>query len=73
MDLITFTASSTVRNFVDVVGTEIGSARVACIGPITAGTARDAGLPVDVQAQTYTSPGLAEAIRAHVTHNQTSR
>lgn len=65
VDLITFTASSTVRNFVDLVGTEIGPSRVACIGPITAGTARELGLPVHVQAESYTIPGLVAAIRQH--------
>jgi uroporphyrinogen III methyltransferase / synthase len=62
VDLITFTASSTVRNFVESVGTEIGSARVASIGPITSGTARNAGLPVQVEASEYTIPGLTSAI-----------
>lgn len=62
IDLLTFTASSTVRNFVELVGTEIGAARVACIGPITAATAREVGLPVDVEATEYTVAGLLEAI-----------
>src|SRR5690606_37824221 len=46
VDLITFTASSTVRNFVELVGGEIGAARVASIGPITSATTRELGLPV---------------------------
>lgn len=62
IDWLTFTASSTVRNFVSALGTEVGGARVAAIGPITAGTARDLGLTVDVVAEEYTVPGLIEAL-----------
>jgi uroporphyrinogen III methyltransferase / synthase len=62
IDLITFTSSSTVRNFVEAVGTSIGRARVASIGPITSATARELGLEVAVEAAEYTIPGLVEAI-----------
>lgn len=61
VDLLTFTASSTVRNFHDMVGSDVNGARVAVIGPITARTARTLGLPVDVEADEYTIPGLVEA------------
>lgn len=64
IDWLTFTASSTVRNFVSLLGTEVGGARVAAIGPITAGTARERGLSVDVVAEEYTVPGLLEALVA---------
>ena len=60
---MTFTASSTVRNFVDLVGADVGGAKVASIGPITSGTARELGLRVDVEAAEYTIPGLVRAIR----------
>ena len=63
VDVVTFTASSTVRNFVDLVGADVGGARVASIGPITSGTARELGLAVDLEAEEYTIPGLARAIR----------
>jgi uroporphyrinogen-III synthase len=36
--------------------------RIACIGPITAQTARDLGLRVDIIAQEYTTRGLVDAI-----------
>lgn len=62
VDAVTFTSSSTARNFVALAGREIGSARVACIGPITAQTARDLGLPVHVVARAYTSAGLVMAL-----------
>lgn len=62
VDLITFTASSTVRNFVELVGTEIGTAHVASIGPITSATARELGLPVHVEAEVHSIPGLLDAL-----------
>ncbi len=65
IDLITFTASSTVRNFVDLLGPKMAGAEVASIGPITSRTARDLGLPVHVEAAEYTIPGLTEAIVMH--------
>jgi len=63
VDVVTFTSSSTVRAFVDALEAPL-SARitVACIGPITAQTARDLGLRVDIIAQEYTARGLVEAI-----------
>lgn len=62
VDMITFTAASTVQHFVAAAGRELGGARVAVIGPITAGAARNAGLRVDVEAREYTVNGLLEAI-----------
>lgn len=62
VDIITFTSSSTVRNFVALVGTETQEALIACIGPITAQTARDLGLRVDVVAERYTIEGLVEVL-----------
>ena len=61
-DAITFTSSSTVTNFVEVAGTGRVPDIVACIGPITAETARKAGLRVDVVAGTHTIGGLVEAL-----------
>ncbi len=63
VDMITFTAASTVRHWVELSGSELGRARVAVIGPITAHAARAAGLRVDVEAREYTVAGLVEAIR----------
>ncbi len=62
IDAVTFTSSSTVRNFVEAVGSEIGGAAVACIGPVTAQTARELGLPVTVVATEHTIPGLKAAL-----------
>jgi hydroxymethylbilane synthase len=63
VDMITFTSSSTVRHFVDAMpGAPGDQVRIACIGPITAQTARDLGLRVDIIAQEYTTSGLVDAI-----------
>jgi uroporphyrinogen III methyltransferase/synthase len=69
----TFTSSSTVRNLAAMandVGLDppqaLAQATVACIGPITAGTARDIGLPVHVVAEEYTIDGLLEALLRYV-------
>lgn len=65
VDVITFTASSTIENFVAAVGADTGGAVVATIGPITAETARRYGLPVDVEAAEHTIPGLIRALLRH--------
>ena len=66
IDIATFTASSTVRNFVEMLNDEAGEllrdALVACIGPITAATAREHGIRVDVVAEEHTIDGLLDAI-----------
>ena len=63
-DILTFTSASTVRGFIE--NTQGGAAAqnkiVACIGPITAQAARDAGMHVDVVATTFTAGGLCEAL-----------
>ncbi len=73
-DWITFTSSSTVRNFVALlaqgrgrgrprhIGKESERVRFASIGPVTSSTLRDFGLPVDIEAREYTIPGLIKAI-----------
>jgi uroporphyrinogen III methyltransferase/synthase len=62
-DWITFTSSSTVRNFAAVCPAErIAGAKVASIGPITSATARELGFPVDAEAAEYTVEGLLAAI-----------
>ena len=67
VDCVTFTASSTVENLVGAFGVEeaarlLAGSRVACIGPITADTARKHGIRVDVEAREYTIDGLIEAV-----------
>jgi uroporphyrinogen-III synthase len=65
VDMVTFTAASTVRNFVELAGAHLGRARVAVIGPITAAAARAEGVRVDVEADEYTVTGLLAAICAY--------
>ncbi len=63
VDVVTFISSSTVRHFVEAVGRDLpGQVRIACIGPVTAATARDAGLPVAIIAEEYTTQGLVDAL-----------
>jgi uroporphyrinogen III methyltransferase/synthase len=66
-DLITFTSSSTVKNFKAMLpasrSDELTAALpAACIGPVTAETAQKLGFDVRVVADTYTIPGLCEAV-----------
>ena len=65
VDAITFTSSSTVRNFRTRFPGEIKGAVVACIGPVTAQTAREMGLRVDVEAEEYTISGLVSALERY--------
>ena len=62
-DLITFTSSSTVENFLALGLPWPRGMQVASIGPITSQTARDNGLKVDVEAKRHDIDGLVEAIR----------
>jgi len=67
-DWITFTSSSTVRNFVTAVGAEAvreAGARLASIGPTTSAALREAGLEPTVEAADHTIPGLVAAILEH--------
>jgi uroporphyrinogen III methyltransferase / synthase len=62
-DLITFTSSSTVENFVALGLPLPANLQVASIGPVTSKTARDLGLTVNVEAKRHDIPGLVDAIR----------
>ena len=76
--VVTFTSSSTVKNFVELLGGSRAASRLphvasaeespfhairfASIGPVTSATLREKGLRVDVEANEYTIPGLVQAI-----------
>ncbi|OPL17327.1 MAG: HemD protein [delta proteobacterium ML8_D] len=67
IDILTFTSSLTVKNFFYLLSDDlrnkiIGQAKVACIGPVTAGTAEAFGLEVTVQPDKFTIPSLVSAI-----------
>ena len=59
---VTFTSSSTVTNYLAVAGDLPVPPVVACIGPVTADTARANGLTVDVVAAEHTIEGLVDAL-----------
>ncbi len=62
-DCVTFTSSSTVRNFVDATGAEsLRGVRAVSIGPVTTATASELGVEVAAQAGRFTIDGLVEAI-----------
>jgi uroporphyrinogen III methyltransferase/synthase len=61
-EMITFTSSSTVTRFLDAAGSDSVPPAVAAIGPITAATAREHGLAVDVEAEVHSIDGLVDAI-----------
>jgi uroporphyrinogen-III synthase len=63
--VVTFTSSSTVRNFVALLGktrTSLNGIELASIGPVTSSTLREFGLRVDIAAKEFTIPGMVKAI-----------
>lgn len=68
--VITFTSSSTVRNFAALLGSmrsaksskQLAGIRMASIGPVTSSTLHELGLSVDIAAKEFTIPGLVDAI-----------
>jgi len=61
-DAVAFTSSSAVTAFLEVAGPEALAPIVACIGPVTAATARRHGIAVDVEAEPHTLDGLLDAL-----------
>jgi uroporphyrinogen-III synthase len=73
--IVTFTSSSTVKNFVELLGArqssksraaQLHGIQAASIGPVTSATLRDFGLPVQIAAKEFTIPGLVSAILSTV-------
>ena len=65
IDVITFTSSSTVTNFLKIMGKDFtcpSHIKIACIGPVTEATARKAGLNVDIRQEEYTMDGLVQSL-----------
>jgi len=69
--VVTFTSSSTVRNFVNLLSPrgqakqgipQMNGILMASIGPVTSATLRESGLPVQIKAKVFTIPGLAAAL-----------
>jgi uroporphyrinogen-III synthase len=70
-DVITFTSSSTARNFLELVGREVAysglldGVNLASIGPVTTATLKELDLAPTIKAKEYTIPGLVDAIVKH--------
>ena len=67
VDMVTFTSSSTVANFVKLFGGKklsdiLGATAIACIGPITEATVRELGGKADLVSAEFTIPGLVGAM-----------
>lgn len=62
LDVLTFTSSSTARNFFDQVGKIPKDTVIACIGPITAGTVKELGYDTEIMPEKYTVEALSQAI-----------
>ena len=69
IDVITFTSSSTVNNFLDRLDNSyrnrLDKIIIACIGPITQKTAENRGLKVTIVPKHHTVNGLISAIENH--------
>jgi uroporphyrinogen III methyltransferase/synthase len=67
INVVTFTSSSTVHNFIEMLGLKeykklMQGVAVACIGPVTAKTAEEFGLKTDIMPKDYTIPALVDAM-----------
>lgn len=70
--VVTFTSSSTVKNFIHLLGpgqgqiaraiANLDGIRTASIGPVTSSTLREFGFRVDIAAKEFTIPGMVQAI-----------
>lgn len=67
ISIVTFTSSSTVKNFVQALAQEnlqelLEGVQIACIGPVTADTAKELGLAPDIVAKDFSIQGLLDAL-----------
>ena len=79
--VVTFTSSSTVRNFVNLLSTrgqakqripQMDGVLMSSIGPVTSATLREFGLPVQIKAKVFTIPGLVAALMSRLGHEPRS-
>ena len=75
VDIVTFTSSSTVTNFVSMFKRKelpelLKNCTIAAIGPITANTAKGYGINVDIMPKDYTIPALTQAMADYFKTNQ---
>jgi uroporphyrinogen III methyltransferase/synthase len=76
-DLVTFTSSSTVNHLAEILGScgrtnYLKAIRGACIGPVTAETARKRGIPVVLEASPHSIDGLVRTIEHHFRAKETT-
>jgi uroporphyrinogen III methyltransferase/synthase len=69
-DMVTFTSSSTVQNFMALNLPLPDGLKTASIGPVTSQTMREHGLKVDVEAARHDVAGLVAAVRDFFTRNR---
>jgi uroporphyrinogen III methyltransferase/synthase len=67
ISVVTFTSSSTVHNFIEILGQKeykalVAGVTVACIGPVTAKTATEYGMKTDIMPKEYTIPAFVDAM-----------
>jgi len=72
---VTFTSSSTVHNFVEMIGQKeykalMNGVVVACIGPVTAKTANEYGMKTNVMPHEYTIPAFVDALTEYFKANR---
>jgi uroporphyrinogen-III synthase len=71
VDIATFASSSSVQNLASLLGGDLSclkEATIACIGPVTAATAREVGLEVHIEPPEHTIAALVEALKSHFAH-----
>ena len=79
--VVTFTSSSTVKNFVELIGAPgkrqlrslLEGVQMSSIGPVTSATLRESNLPVDIAAKEFTIPGLVAAIVDEISSQRPAR
>ena len=69
VDMITFTSSSTVTHFIEIMGADYSlppHIKIACIGPVTAATAEKSGFSIDIRQEVYTMEGLVGSLIRYI-------
>jgi len=75
VDVVTFASSSAVKNLLKLLEDDTAPLKgplIACIGPVTARTAREAGLAVGVESKEHTIPGLVATLEDHFSPSDTA-
>jgi uroporphyrinogen III methyltransferase/synthase len=76
VDVVTFTSPSTVYRFLEIMGREAcddlfrkRGIRIAAIGPVTTEAVKKAGFSVNIFQETYTIPGMVEALKVYYSNS----